>query len=309
VCAAALLCACLLGHRAARAQGPVTPIVVHRSPQAAQCPDANAIASAVNRLVGRNAVDPLADGDVGILVDVTKAEIGYAATVRSSGKAKGLRELRDDTDSCSGLAEALSLTIALIIDTMDRPTEKVAVERPVQRKQASEEGSASLAAELDLAGAADLLHSLRLASMGGADVSTRRGHSVGLGWIGTQSYEAVLAPGHVDMSLWAVVLRACGAAVSQPRVKLLLCGLPAAGSMHASASGYSRNGAVTRPWLALGGEVAAVGKIAGPLQWALRSGALVTLREETFTIQGLGDAYETPRVGGFIAVGLRVSIW
>jgi len=88
---------------------------VDRSPPAASCPDATALAAAVARARGpESAREPR--GPVEIDVAFARGEAGYTATVRARGATTGVRTLTDDSPTCAPLAEAVVATLAVLLD-------------------------------------------------------------------------------------------------------------------------------------------------------------------------------------------------
>lgn len=304
----------------ASAQQPAVPAVprvqlaVDRPADAADCPDAAALASAVSSLVQRVVLTaaPRSDtpdpppGQTLIRVRVLRSEAGYSASIQARGVLKGTRALRDESSSsCGGLAEALALTLSLMLDTLDRPPSP----RPAPGiAQPARVETWRLVLELDGAAVTGLPHGLRPALVGGVDAA-RDDVALGLGVLLPASQSASLPPGHVDVSLQILLARACYAAVRSPVAQLRVCALPSAGILRASSSGYTTEGSAARPWFAFGGELAAHGFLAGPWSWTLRSGMMLALRKESFAIDGLGLAHTSDRIGGFLAVGVRLTIW
>ena len=61
----------------------------------------------------RPALDPSPSGPAAFSVQIERGNKGYSATVRASGR---LRSIADDGASCAGLADALEITLAILLD-------------------------------------------------------------------------------------------------------------------------------------------------------------------------------------------------
>ena len=123
----ALALAALTATRVAGAQAPDEPLpklVVTRSAEANDCPDAPTLAEAVGKLMGKlPALDTTsegAQGAAGFDVEIAKAEDGYTAIVHPRAEATAERRISDPGRTCEGLAQALALTLAMLLDK-DQP--------------------------------------------------------------------------------------------------------------------------------------------------------------------------------------------
>jgi hypothetical protein len=101
------------------AQGaPLAAVIdVERSPEASQCPDGTALTKQVERILQR----PLSGGAP---ADTLQVEVRFSAThdeysaeVRSLAPKPGERRLNDRGQSCAAWGEAVSVAIALLLDT------------------------------------------------------------------------------------------------------------------------------------------------------------------------------------------------
>ena len=113
-----------LGLCAGAAAAGLPPLAVHRTEDSADCPDADALAAAVERQMKRPALDPGAaaplQGARGLDVQIYRSEAGYTAVIQAGGKT---RQLSDRGPTCAGLAAALAVSIAVMLDTEPLPPE------------------------------------------------------------------------------------------------------------------------------------------------------------------------------------------
>jgi hypothetical protein len=115
-------------------------LVVHRTDDTADCPDASALAGLVARHMKRPALEPLDDARSSLApsvrgaaplpsvdVQIYRSEEGYTAVVQTEVAAMAeaapsaarikTRQLSDKGSTCAGLAAALSITLAILLDT------------------------------------------------------------------------------------------------------------------------------------------------------------------------------------------------
>jgi hypothetical protein len=102
------------GPSSSPAGAPLPRLVVARAPAASDCPDAAALAAEVARRMGRPALDPIGiEGMPGLDVRFERQGDAYAAVVVVRGRE---RRLADPGPGCAGLADALALTLAILLD-------------------------------------------------------------------------------------------------------------------------------------------------------------------------------------------------
>src|SRR5262245_56141857 len=105
-------------------------LVVHRTDDAGDCPDARALAALVARQMKRPALDPdtpPSGPDRGLDVQIYRSEEGYTSVVQSGGKT---RQITDRGATCGGLAAALAVSIAVLLDTDPPPPDPEPPPRP-----------------------------------------------------------------------------------------------------------------------------------------------------------------------------------
>jgi hypothetical protein len=300
----------------AQTRSPLPSLEVRRAPEASSCPDAYSVAAAVQRLLGRQAVDPDARSTpTRIVVDIAKSEHGLCASVHLTGARRGVRELRDDTDpTCHGLADALALTIALTLDALEPPGDSASVPKPrstAKPTPAAPNSDAAWHASVEVGAGATLGLVGQPSPALFLDVGavSPGASTLSLGYLAPWPQHNEFGRGTVRIQLHAVTMRACVPVLrSEPTVRLMLCAVPEAGVVRAAAAGYDNVWTSSRPWYALGAEGALVGALAGPLQWSIRASTHILLRDESFSVENLGVAYEPQRLAASLLGGFRVSI-
>jgi hypothetical protein len=110
----------LLAPRPARADAPLPDLLVHRTDDTADCPDSAALAAQVDRHMKRPALRPRTDVATpgkerpSLDVQIYRSESGYTAVVQTGEKT---RQITDKGATCRGLANALAITLAILLDT------------------------------------------------------------------------------------------------------------------------------------------------------------------------------------------------
>lgn len=112
--------AAILAPRAARADAPLPDLLVHRTEDTADCPDSAALAARVDRHMKRPALRPRTDAATpgkdrpSLDVQIYRSEAGFTAVVQTGEKT---RQITDKGATCRGLADALAITLAILLDT------------------------------------------------------------------------------------------------------------------------------------------------------------------------------------------------
>jgi hypothetical protein len=106
--------------RSAQAEPALPDLLVHRTEDTADCPDSAELAARVDRHMKRPALRPRTDAgppgkDLPSLdVQIYRSEIGYTAIVQTGSKT---RQITDNGATCRGLADAMAITLAILLDT------------------------------------------------------------------------------------------------------------------------------------------------------------------------------------------------
>lgn len=281
-----------------------------RGPGTEACPEHDALASrlasalsAPSSRVGRGAAR--------VAVTITRSADGYLATVATFGPQAGLRRLADHGDDCAGLAEALVLTLSMIVDA--RPTEAAS-------PPASTEISASLAAVTGAqANPAWQIGASAMASTGILGTATA-GVSLDLLWhpwsrIAT-GLSALWLParsigasgGSVRLSLVVTMAKLCAGMPFNERVVPSACVEAGLGGLRGVADDYQDARSVWAPWAVAGGSAALEVRLSRRVSLAARAGYLLSLRDASFSIGGFGRVYDSGNPGWTASLGALLTI-
>lgn len=297
------------------------PLLVQRAPAAADCVDAAALAERVNVLVGRKALVP-SDGSgqsFAFEIQIFKAEDGYTAIMLAAGRS---RQLDDPGSTCAGLSDALALTLAILVDADEAPPAPPPPPPPAPtvapapvfvppppRPPPPTDGPRLLVAPL--AGVASgLSGDVVPAVLVAANLRVVGPFSLlgGFTWMPSQDFP--LAQGHVEVQLMYGQIAGCVSAWRlQDRVRAGACALLDAGAIRGKGVGYSVNGEITRPWVALGLAGMLDVRILDPIFWSTRIEAVAVAQQEGFQIDNVGIAFDPAPLGVVVATGIGVRFF
>ena len=322
---------------AAPSRAALPPLAVHRTDDAAGCPDSGALAADVAAQMKRPALSPAADtgsaADRGLDVQIYKSEAGFTAVIQAGGKT---RQLSDKGPSCGGLAAALAVSIAVMLDAEPLPPvpeppppaplpEPVPVTRalpsPRPSRPLDERPSDVRRFRVSVSVSPVLTDGVLRPFAGGvtADLDFRFGRfSVAGGVLALPGQTIDYSPGKVTLSLTSGVLRGCVAPVTlggsvftheDESIRFALCVDALAGAISGRGVGYASDRSSTLPWAAAGASAVFTQRLTGPLSWGARAWLVIPLLRQSFLVDNLGAAFSPSPVGGALDVGLRVSIW
>ena len=121
-------------------------------------------------------------------------------------------------------------------------------------------------------------------------------------WVPEQRIEVV--PGVVTVQLISGDVSGC--AFLPFRTELGLCADVYGGGIFAAGTGYSANASRSRPWFAIGPEAFVDGPLLRRwLRYRVAAAAIVPLHAETFAVEGIGAAYDTPPVGALFSLSIE----
>lgn len=330
-------CAAFVAVVPARAALP--PLAVHRTDDTADCPDAAALAHAVEAQMKRAVLAPSAESgsaaDRGLDVQIYKSEEGFTAVIQAGGKT---RRLSDKGSSCGGLGAALAVSIAVMLDTdplppvpepppppapppEPAPAPRAASISPGLPPPVDDRASDVRRFRVSVSVSPVLTDGVLRPFAGGvtADLDFRFGRfSVAGGVLALPGQTIDYPPGNVTLSLTSGVLRGCVAPVTiggslgtneDESIRLALCLDALAGAVHGLGTGYKADRSASLPWAAGGASAVFTQRITGPLSWGVRAWLVIPLLRQSFFVDKLGTAFTPSSVGGALDVGLRVSIW
>jgi hypothetical protein len=310
--AAAALCLVVAAAHAGLAQALAADLSVAKGPGAEDCPDRSALGEAIEAILKRPIAVPAGAGET-LRVEVLFSRQGdrYLAALRLRGAKRGERLLDDRGSTCSALAEATSVTLALLLDRdLERPPETAAPREPAAPATQTDRGLGTMGRLSVLAGPA--IGFVPLTSLGvGAAVELQQGPvSVGIAGRHVVAQSTPFGPGSVRVALTMADARICGwLPLSGPALRTALCAHGAGGRLAGEGAGYDTSSDATLLWLAAGAGAGLGGTLGTRWHWGLGTSIFFPLRKQTFSVQNAGVAYETGRVGAAIDLELGVRIF
>jgi hypothetical protein len=280
-----------------------TVVAVSRAPSAEDCPDAERVAAQVERILGRPLAAP-GTAPVALIVKVEFGRLGgtYEANVRLSGAREGERVLRDEGPTCEGLADAVAVTTALLVD----PAQLAAP--PPATRTADRRSWLELWISGRAGGAAGLVGGPTWIAGGAFEASLGPLTSIELGAAATGAHAAELGAGTVQVRLWYVGLGAFRS-VTSGDLRLGPCAELMGGALEGRGEGYPSSSSASLAWFAAGAGVRADVELGGGLRLGARALALVPARKQSFSIRYVGTAHESSAVAAVAEVALGVKFW
>ncbi len=292
-------------------------LTVARGEGALDCPDEAHFARQVAIIAGHSI-------EKGLLVQVEfghRSE-GLEATLQVSGPRQGRRTLTDPGPTCAALAEAVAVTIALLLDPQEKaiplpPPRLVPIPQLAKPPVAPVEAPSRLLLGLGpaLTGGLTAQPALGIALDGGLRPG-RRGPGIegGLLWLPARSFSlpdsaAKGGSGEVQVSLLAARAAGCWW-LGGPQLHGAACAELGAGAYLASGLNYYRNQDSTGLWIGAGPGLRAAGMIGGPIGWGAGIGWLFPIHRHDFVVDRVGKAFEAQASGGWIVqVKLEAALW
>ncbi|MGK3967034.1 hypothetical protein WMF38_23030 [Sorangium sp. So ce118] len=315
-----------------------------RGAGAESCPDAARLIERVEQLRGR----PETGASGVYLVNFTRGPDGLRASIRSGGDARELRDGSGSRSCAAlEQATAVTLALLLDSDARassppepdagarDAPSHAPEAPAPASAPSPGapvavppappapagggggaqeDEGEAPSpergATRLTLAaGAAGLFGVVRpfapalSAELGVGGARFRA--TLGALWLVPQTLEH--GPGELREGLLGGAVRTCFAAAGSEALRFEVCSGLHAGRLKVVASGYTRNDVAETAWLAVPLELS-LASLAGPLGFDVGAAALVPLRRNDFSVDGVGVAYRSLPVGALVSLR-GVGVW
>jgi hypothetical protein len=291
---------------------PTASLAVTAASEASDCPTREALAAEINRVAKREAVTLRDTKAVAARLTLSITRVGgvYHGALRVEGELVGERDFEDDGPNCAGLASAVSVSTALLLDQIESTKSS---SRAVPRPETQE--SVSRSPNLGIEIGAGVTFGLTRPGSPGLSLEGLVGGGrflAGAGGLWLPARRIAAPPGEVNVGLGAITARGCWIAL-QPRsigLSLWLCGRALGGWVHGSAVGFDGSRDVHRPWIGAAAELSLTGRLFGPLRWVLRADGLVPVVNQRFTVAIDGQrrvAFEPADVGCFTAIGLMVS--
>ncbi len=322
---AALVVALVVGApRRAEAEQPRASLVVTRAPGAEDCPDTAAVSARIRPLMRSEIVGATSDvqPDTWIQVELVRELAGYRAVISARGKRQGTRTIDDVSESCASIADALAITLVMLLDPeparpamppLQPPLEDVRlpplpnppppparVREPFLRPGGEANGGAAIgvlhhAAPLLEGGPRLGLGSRAILAAGGGFVFPDR---------------APLGGRSVKLDLTYAYLRAGAWILESGATDLAFVVGPLLGSLGGEGSGFDVPGTRHLLWGAATAGAELFASLAPPFAWSARLLVLVPLVNQGFSVVRAGEterAFRTPSLGGLLSVGLSVA--
>jgi hypothetical protein len=292
---------------------------VARTPEAADCPDAPAVAAALQQ-VGSDPARRAPEAEEGPLftqVLFDRDSTGYVAEVRSTGRKTGVRVLRNGASTCAPMAEATTVVLAVLLDLLpegvNEPAPATVVIAPSSRASAAPAPARPAAAPnrpiavalgVETGLGAGVFEDVAAGSLGGAVRPSYGRWELGAGalWVPTRSLPYM--NGHVKVALLGARLTGCAWVVSfGNRIGFAGCTGVLLTALRGQGDGFDRDFTATRFWPVA--EVGLRGRLELSDRLSLRLGVtgLLPLRRLTFSVERLAVAYETPSLGVLAEIG------
>lgn len=344
-CSAGLAALALLAPRAASAEPALPDLVVHRTDDTADCPDGAALAARVDRHMKRPALRPRKDPAgseqerPSLDVQIYRSEAGYTAVVQTGEKT---RQLSDKGDTCRGLADALAITLAILLDTEvpppppkpEPPPSAATPPRPLPATPLADAAPTPAPAPAQpeqappfappprtfrvVAGAGatiatGLLTPLSLGGTGHVGLGIGRVFSVEAGFLvlptQTISYAgkvlgaATNAAPTVDVQLTSALVRLCATArLVSDETRAGLCAGALVGTIHGAGRGFVVNQVATDPWVAANLGAILEQTLFWRLSLVTRASVYVPILRRSFTVDSV-EAGSDPLAFSPAAVG------
>jgi hypothetical protein len=316
---------CVVGlPRPALADAPRASLVVTRAPGAEDCPDTAAVSARIRPLMRSEIIEPTVEAspDTWIQVELVRELAVYRAVISARGRRKGTRTIEDVGESCVSIADALAITLVMMLDPepaspampplpppepeSPRPSPIVPTSPPAER-----EAVLRLGAEASGGASTGILHHAAPLVEVGTRVGVGRRFTLGAGGglvfpdrapIGGRSVKLDLSYAYLRGSVW---LFESGA------TELALVAGPLLGSLAGEGSGYDVPSKRHLLWGAATAGAELFASLAPPFAWSARLLAVVPLVNEGFSVERAGEtvrAFRTPALGGLLTVGVSAAL-
>jgi hypothetical protein len=316
---AVLLLALLPPPAAARELPP--RLSVEKAAGAEQCPEQQELGRRVEGILRQPLGEVIDPAELTIEVRFARTpENAFSARVTATGPKPGQRLLRDISPTCDALAEAVSVTIALLLDDA-LPDRHAATIAPGATAPATHSPPADTTpprahdlnanawtgrASLEVGGGYGLAGSGALLGFGRA--GARHGRWLfDLGAGANLPREQGFQNGSVRTSLLFGSLRACY--LLGQSLLIAPCVQVGAGRLHGEGSGYGEVRAASLPWTAAGLGLAGEVPLGAGFYATLAATLWVPTRRQTFSVENAGIAWESKPLAGVLTAGLALSVF
>jgi hypothetical protein len=320
---------------AARADPARASLAVTRDEGSRGCPDSGALAERVETVAGKPLFDSPADAprDTWVTVEFVHDFGGYRAVISARGSRQGTRTLDDVGPECASLADAVSITLAILLDPAATKSDAAApapvavtpiavtsapVATPQSDSAPSDPSSASKQSDpttfgVEASAGASLAVLDGIAPFVEAGGRARFGSvfALGLGGGFVPQDRVEFGSGSVDVSLAFGYLRACANLLPRRRTILEACLEPMLGGLRGSGNDYERTYTEWLFWSAAAAVFEGYGPINESVFWSFRARVLAPFVKHGFSVSSGNEpepAFELSAVGGTLAVGIEAEL-
>jgi hypothetical protein len=287
---------------------------VARGPGAEDCPDTAALQARVEQITGTRLERlPATEPPLAVAVSFSREGDGFRAAIRTQGPKEGERSLEDEGPTCAALAEAVGVTLALLLDQVPRRDLPAA---PPPQAPAAIPGRAPISpikwiGWIGISGGPVFGETPGPTFGFGPALGVELEHwSIALGGTETLSRSVGFASGTVRVGLTSGHLQLCRMLdLRGEALRAGACARAAAGQYRGEGDGYPVTTSVRLPWMAAGGGLRVGGRWGKHLLWGVSGLLMIPIRRQTFSVENAGVAYESAAVGGTLAVELGVRLF
>ena len=287
---------------------PSVKLAVSRSQAAGDCPDeATLLQSALE--LGSPPASETANAGQPLLIEVSfeRGDGDYSADLRVSGRKQGMRQLHAAGANCAPVAEATSIVVAMVLDRLPADASVLTLPPPLPEQLSPKPPAgprvsdrqvipAKLSVRVGVSGglAYGMLGAHASGLLGIAVHGGARWWELGAGATWALPWQFTYSTGEIAVS--AFTGRFDGCAWFTPGGKRFRAGGCAGlwlSALRGEGRGYDHDHTTTQLWPALAGGL--VGRLSVAKHWALRLAGwgLVPFRRVTFSVEGVGTAFES----------------
>lgn len=323
----------------ARAEPARASLTVTRDDGSRECPDSPALAARVETVTGKSLFDASSaePRDTWVQVEFVRSIGGFHAVISARGTRQGKRTLDDVGPECASLADAVAITLAILLDPATasesdapRVVTTAAVTAPVvgapapasppvdspalPKGSASRDRAETAVVGVDVSAGPTFAMLEGMVSFVEGGVRARFGHVFAVGGGGGVLFPASVdfGDGTVDVSLTYGYARGCANLLPEGRTRLEACVEPMLGGLRGSGSGYDQgNHAEWVFWSAAAATVQTYGPITRSVLWSIRGRVLAPLVRHGFSIDDGGSpkqAFQLSAIGGSFAFGVEAEL-
>jgi hypothetical protein len=320
-------------------------LVVTRDDGSRECSDSAALSRRVEVIAGKslfssNENEPR---DTWVQVEFVRQISGFRAVISAHGSRQGTRALDDVGPDCGSLAEAVAVTLAILLDPATAqnesiqasslagvsvaenlfseppplpspisPPAKAPVDAPRDSpKTETERARRVFGVEAGAGAALGVLDGLALFVEGGGRARLGEVFVLGAGAGYVLPDELQFAEGSVGMSLTYGYVRACANVLPKRRVIVEACLEPMLGALRGEGRGYETNEVEWVFWSAAAALFQSYGPISDEVFWSLRARVLAPLAQRGFSVEQQNSAepaFELSPVGVTLSAGIEAEL-